>query len=99
MNIAPIREMFRKGHFSFYFHALQEALKDGITGDEILYTIEHGEIIEEYPARERCLVFAVIRNDIPLHVVIDYSCVDELQIVTTYIPDRREWIAYRTRRR
>jgi len=99
MNITSIREMFEAGRFSFYFHAFQEALKDGITGDDILYAIEHGEIVEEYPERERCLVFAVTRNNMPLHVVVDYSCADELQVVTTYIPDQREWIAYRKRRR
>ena len=55
MDIAHIREMFRQGHFSFYFHAFQEALKDGITGDDILHVIEHGEIIEEYAERSRCL--------------------------------------------
>lgn len=47
MNIAHIRRMFREGRFSFYFHAFQEALKDGITGDDILYVIERGEIIED----------------------------------------------------
>ncbi len=99
MNIAYIRKMFREGRFSFYFHAFQEALKDGITGDDILYVIEQGEIIEEYPERKRCLVFAFTRDNVPLHIVIDYSCEDEMQVVTTYIPDRREWVAYRRRRR
>ncbi len=32
MDIAHIRELFRQGRFNFYFHAFQEALKDGITG-------------------------------------------------------------------
>ncbi len=90
IDIVHIREMFRRGCFSFYFHAFQEALKDGITGDDILYVIEHGEIIEEYLERERCLVFAVARSGVPLHVVVDYSCGDELQVVTIYVPDRRE---------
>jgi hypothetical protein len=99
MDIAHIRELFRQGRFNFYFHAFQEALKDGITGDDILYVVEHGEIIEEYPDRERCLLFANTRSDMPLHVVVDYSCEDELQVVTTYVPDRHEWIAFRRRRR
>lgn len=99
MDIAHIRTLFRQGRFSFYFHAFQEALKDGITGDDILYVIEHGEIIEEYLGRERCLVFATTRSGMPLHIVVDYSCEDELQVVTTYIPDRREWITYRKRRK
>lgn len=99
MDIARIRELFRQGRFNFYFHAFQEALKDGITGDDILYVIEHGEIIEKYLNRERCLIFADTRDDTPLHVVVDYSCEGELQVVTTYVPNRGEWIAFRRRRR
>jgi len=99
MNVAHIREMFRKGRFNLYFHAFQEALKDGITGDDILYVIERGEVIEEYSERARCLMFAVTRSGMPLHIVVDYSCEDELQVVTAYVPDQREWIAYRRRRR
>lgn len=99
MDIEQIRALFQQGRFSFYFHAFQEALKEGIIGDDVLFVIEHGEIIEEYPERKRCLIFAVTREDVPLHVVVDYSCGDELQVVTVYIPERREWIAYRKRRR
>jgi hypothetical protein len=99
MDIRQIREKFRQGQFSFYFHAFQEALKDGLTGDDVLHVIHHGEIIEEYPERDRCLLYAPVPSGMPVHVVVDYSCEDELQIVTTYIPDDREWIAYRKRRR
>jgi len=86
-------------YFNFYFHAFQESLKDGITGDDVLHVIEHGEIVEEYTDRERCLIFASTRDHVPLHIVVDYSCEDELHVVTTYIPGRREWIAYRKRQR
>lgn len=99
MDITCIRELFRQGNFTVYFHAFEEALKDGITGDDIVYVIEHGEIIEEYPERSRCLLLATAPTKVPIHIIIDYSCRDELQIVTTYIPNQREWIAFRKRRR
>lgn len=99
MDILRIRELFRQGAFNIYFHAFEEALKDGITGDDLLYSVEHGEIIEEYPDRSRCLLLATTAAKVPIHIVIDYACVGELQIVTTYIPDKREWIAFRRRRR
>jgi len=99
MDITRIRELFQQGRFNVYFHAFQEALKDGITGDDILHVIEYGEIIEKYADRKRCLIFAHTRERVPLHIVVDYTCKDELQVVTTYVPDRREWIAYRKRRR
>jgi hypothetical protein len=99
MDIALIRQLFKQGYFNVYFHAFEEALKDGITGDDIVYVVEHGEIIEEYPERSRCLLFATTPAKVPMHIVVDYSCRDELQIVTTYIPNQREWIAFRKRRK
>lgn len=99
MDITHIRELFRQGHFNVYLHAFEEALKDGITGDDLLYVVEHGEIIEEYAERSRYLLFAITPAKVPIHIVVDYACRDELQIVTTYIPDKREWIAFRKRRK
>lgn len=48
--------------------------------------------------RERLLVFAMLPQDVPLHVVCDHSQADVLLIVTVYIPDDRMWVGYRTRR-
>jgi hypothetical protein len=98
VDIEQIRSRFWQGQFSFYFHALQEALKDGLMGDDLLHVIYHGEIIERYPERNRCLLCATLPSGMPVHVVIDYSRKDDLQVVTTYVPDRREWDGYRRRR-
>lgn len=65
----------------------------------MLYVVYHGEIIEVYPERHRCLLYATVPDGNPIHIVIDYACEDDLQVVTTYIPDDRVWIAYRRRRR
>ena len=42
MDIQQIHEKFHQGQFSFYFHAFQEALKDGLMGDDVLHVIHHG---------------------------------------------------------
>jgi len=42
-----------------------EAMKDGLTGDDILYVALHGEIIEEYPERNRCLLYVTVQVECP----------------------------------
>ena len=54
MDITLIRQLFKQGHFNVYFHAFEEALKDGITGDDIAYAVEYGNY-EEYPERSTFL--------------------------------------------
>ena len=61
--------------------------------------IEHGEIIEEYADRQRCLIFGTTPGRMPLHIVVDYSCAGALYMVTVYVPDESQWIAYRKRRK
>ncbi len=99
MNIETIRAKIREGNFSIFDHALIEAFKDGITFDDILYCINHGKIIEEYPERKRCLIFCMLIFDIPLHVVVDYSWDAEFDIVTAYIPDSTKWIQFQIRKK
>ncbi len=73
-------------------------MKDGLTGDDLLYVALNGEVIEDYPERQRCLLFAIASSDMPVHIVIDYQP-DEPEIVTIYIPDKREWIKFKRRKK
>lgn len=89
----------RRKQYAIYRHAITESFKDGLSVSDLLYVVLYGEIIEEYPDRQRCLIYAMCPNSIPVHVVVDYSWQDEIQIVTAYIPDDREWISFRVRRK
>ena len=99
MDIERIRAKMRSGQFTIYTHAMVEAMKDGLTGDDILYVALHGEIIEEYPERNRCLLYATVPGGMPVHIVVDYSWEEEYEITTIYIPDNREWINFQIRRK
>lgn len=68
--------MVRKEKYIFYKHALTEVKKDGIKPDDIVYIILTGKIIEEYPEKNRFLVYGTIFNNIPLHIVYDVSVPD-----------------------
>ena len=95
-KLEAIREQFRRGSYAVSDHAITEARKDGIA-PRTVWLLEwvaiHGKVIEEYPARERILVYAEEPDNLlPVHIVIDYSFLEEPAIVTAYIPDSRYWI-------
>ena len=80
-------------------HARLRMFERNISTDEIIKTIENGEIIETYLEDTPCpsvLVFSKINNK-PIHVVIA-QCQDHVRVVTTYEPEDDKWIDFRTRR-
>jgi hypothetical protein len=81
-------------------HALREAYKEGLRGEDIIHAILNGQVVERYPERKRVLISGpVIRRDLPLHVVCDYADAYEIVAVTVYIPSRSRWAASAVRRR
>jgi len=99
MDIKQIRVKVSSGHFAVDDHALTEALKEGILVDDMVYAIMHGKIIEDYPERSRCLIFANLPSGLPLHVVVEYAWPEEVNIITTYIPEKQKWIESQIRKR
>jgi hypothetical protein len=99
VDLDKVRRLVLEGKYFFYTHALTEAKKDGIAPEDAVHAILTGEVIEEYPDRQRVLVFAVLPDNVPLHVVCDYSQTNVLLIVTVYIPDERQWIGFRVRKK
>ena len=81
-------------------HALREAYKEGLHGKDIIYAIFKGEVIEHYPRRRRVLIAGPItETNVPLHIICDYTDVDEIVAVTVYIPHRSHWMANLVRKR
>lgn len=99
MKIEIVRNLIEKESYYFYTHALMEAKKDGVGPEDILYCLLTGKIIESYPERKRALVYSTMPNDIPLHVVCDFSQDGVLIIVSCYIPDDNQWVRYQKRKR
>ncbi|MGC9357192.1 MAG: DUF4258 domain-containing protein [Anaerolineae bacterium] len=74
-------------------HALREAHKESLRAKDVLYAFFKGEVIEHYPQRHRVLVAGPLKDfDITLHVVCDYTDVEEIVAITVYIPDRPAWV-------
>jgi hypothetical protein len=99
VDLNDVRRLVLEGKYFFYTHALTEAKKDGIAPEDAVHAILTGKVIEEYPDRQRVLVFAMLPDKVPLHVVCDYSQANVLLIVTVYIPDDRQWIGFEVRRK
>lgn len=97
MDIETIRIRIQAKNYLIYDHAITEAFKDGLSVKDILYVLLNGEIIENYAERRRCLIYANLPDNMPVHVVVDYAQ-PEIEIVTTYIPDNREWIRFKIRK-
>lgn len=104
MKIEQLREQVRAGEYSLRPHAIQHAAKEGFTSDDILQAVLTGEVIEQYPDRNRCLLYADIVVEgitLPLHVVCEFQPeVDTVvDVVTAYVPTEEEWVSPRQRRR
>lgn len=102
-DLEEIRQRFRDGEYAASDHAILEARKDGIepqTLTKLEWVAIHGKIIEEYPERERILLYAQLPEDrLPVHIIIEYSFREEPVIVTSYVPDNRRWVKDQSRRR
>jgi hypothetical protein len=80
-------------------HALWEVYKEGLRGKDIICAIFRGRVIENYPDRRRVLIVGpTARSDLPLHVVCDYTDLEQIVAVTAYIPSRSVWAADMVRR-
>jgi hypothetical protein len=102
-NIEFIREKFREGEYAVSDHAITEARKDGIepnTVKKLEWAAINGKVVEEYPERDRILIYAELEQDkLPVHLIVDYSFKEEPVIVTSYVPDSRYWIKSQIRKK
>lgn len=103
LDLGAIRRQVAEGAFSVRPHAMQHAVKEGFSVEQMVQAVMSGQVIEEYPDRSRCLLYANIKTEsitLPLHVVCEYTSEDQpVDFVTAYIPSEEEWITPRRRRR
>ena len=76
-----------------------EGFKKGITVEDMVRAVRTGKIIERYRDRHRCLVSGHNPHGIPVHVVVDYRSTGWVTLVTTYIPQKAQWIKGQVRKR
>ncbi len=102
VKLQDIIAAIRSDHFRITDHADEEAAADEVTLDEILFSVEHGEIIEDYPTHRpypSCLIFGRSQREEPLHSVWAYNEANGWAVlITAYRPDPDRWVDFRQRR-
>jgi hypothetical protein len=103
VNIQTIRHLVRRNRYQVKIHALQHALQEGFGEKEMIDTILTGDIIETYPERNRVLICSKVvfapNTPMYLHVVCEQNYPDQVELVTAYIPNVREWTTPPIRRK
>jgi hypothetical protein len=94
-ELFALRSQIQSHNFSFRPHALQHAVKEGFTVDDMVQVVLHGKVIEIYPSRKRALFYANVTIEgimIPLHVVCEHRNEDApVDFITAYLPDQDIW--------
>lgn len=100
MSEEDIRQRVRAsaGRFILYLpHAIRQMNRPDrmISDDEVVETVLHGEVIEDYPEDVRghsCLMAANTSEGRTVHIVCAPK-EDYLAVITAYLPDPDQWDA------
>lgn len=101
MDIDNLISAIRNSRVRITDHADEEAVNDGLTFDEIYFSVMHGHIIEEYwhdKPYPSCLVMGKNFAGEPIHSVWAYNANNGWAvIITVYRPDPARWIDWKVR--
>lgn len=102
-DIDTLRQQVEDGNFALRLHAIQHAVKEGFTKEQMVHVVLNGSVIERYPERKRLLFYADVTIEgakMPLHVVCEHkNSKAPVDFVTAYIPNQQEWETPFRRRR
>ncbi|MEJ2211630.1 MAG: DUF4258 domain-containing protein [Anaerolineae bacterium] len=102
-DLEAIRSQVQDGNYAVRPHAMQHAVKEGFSVRDMVYAVLHGLLVEEYPERQRGLVYADISIEdliVPLHVICEHHRrYEPVDFVTAYLAGGEEWETPTRRRR
>ena len=93
LKLEDIQRLCQANAIYWTEHVGQRLIKRQISPQEVITALMNGQIIEQYPTDypfPSCLVFAIIDNGRPLHVVCSIGN-EQLFIITAYQPDPAVW--------
>ncbi len=104
INIDDIIESIKAGKVRITDHADDEAQADDLLFEDIVISVQRGEIIEQYPDDKpypSCLIYGKNFKSEPIHSVWAYNVeVKASVLITVYRPDLKRWMEdWKTRRR
>ena len=95
---AEIQALILAGAYRVRIHAVRHMIEEGFDENALLAAAQSGlRLLEAYSDEQRYLVlghFAFSPGAIsPLHLVCDFSNLENIDIITAYIPQRPWWIS------
>lgn len=93
MNIDNIRKINQAANIIVTMHGRQRMAERGVFLRDVMNAIEHGEIIEQYPAAypfPACLILGASIDGRRLHAVVSLDA-GLIYLITAYFPDPAEW--------
>jgi hypothetical protein len=101
MDIEQVKALVQQRRYKTSHHAEVEREAETITINDIKTAILNGELLEDYPDDPRghsCLMLGIAEDERPLHVVLTIlTQIDQVLIITVYVPTRPKWLDPRTR--
>ena len=94
INMESITKLCEKGSLRWTNHVLVRLLQRGITTNDVVYALQNGEIIEQYPTDypyPSCLILGITLNDKHMHIVCGIGNI-ELWLITAYYPNNDKWL-------
>jgi hypothetical protein len=102
MSITDLIDAINHYRIRITDHADEEAQNDELAYNDIIFSVSHGEIIENYPEDKpfpSCLIFGFSNQKDPIHSVWAFNSENKWAVlITVYRPDPSRWIDWRTRR-
>ncbi len=102
-HLSKVQAAAQAGKLYWRAHALERMLERNITREEVVGSLFHGEVIEEYPSSKPFPAILVQGSQCGrvIHVVVAYdSTLNRAYIISTYEPDKDHFEAdFRSRRR
>lgn len=103
ITIEWLRAKVNDEEYQISSHACEECDEENISLEDIEEAVLNGEILEQYQNRkdvrgESCLVLGNGAGGNYIHIVLARSNLDEMRVVTAYLPKLPKWIDERTRR-
>lgn len=103
MKLNDLLDAIKNDRIRITDHADEEAHSDNLTFDEIIMSVIHGEIIEDYPTDKpypSCLIHGQNFQGEPIHSVWAYNEENKWAVlITVYRPDPERWIDWKIRRK
>jgi len=97
VDIKTVRRLCQVDAVRWTNHVAQRLIKRDISPDEVMEVLLCGDIIEHYPYPS-CLLYAMVHNGRPLHVVCSVGA-GQIFVITAYEPDKDRWDETFTRRK